>query len=273
MNGLVKALLFVTALTTVLALAVHAQQWGRGGFRTNALREGLPDQRAGFTFCRLQYTSVRREANGQGWWTDYPASDANFMLRLSQLTTVDVSRWSDGQLGHAVVRATDDNLFECPFLFASDVGTAGFSAEEVERLRAYLLKGGFIWADDFWGQRAWSNWTDQLRRILPEYSPVELPPDHPIFATGYTVNEVPQVPSIQYWRRSGGRTSERGSESSQATLSGVLDDSGRILVLMSHNTDIADGWEREGEDDDFFFAFSGDAYAVGINVALWVLTH
>lgn len=87
------------------------------------------------------------------------------------------------------------------------------------------------------------------------------------------VSRVPQVPSIQFWRRSGGLTSERGAESELACISGVLDDDGRILVLMSHNTDIADGWEREGEDDDFFFSFSGDSYAVGINVALRVLTH
>jgi hypothetical protein len=68
-------------------------------------------------------------------------------------------------------------------------------------------------------------------------------------------------------------TSERGAESAEPHLRAIRDEHGRILVLMSHNTDIADGWEREGEDEDFFFAFSGDAYALGINIAMWVLTH
>jgi len=84
---------------------------------------------------------------------------------------------------------------------------------------------------------------------------------------------VPQIPSIQFWRRSGGATSERGAESAEPHLRAIRDEHGRILVLMSHNTDIADGWEREGEDDAFFFAFSGDAYALGINIAMWALTH
>jgi hypothetical protein len=259
-------------LLLVVGLTAHAQQW-RGGWRATPLREGAPEPRGGFTFCRLYYDSVRREPLGQGWRTDYPMSDANFMLRLSQLTTSQVSRWEDGQLAHTVVRASDDALFECPFLFASDVGTAGFSNDEVVRLRQYLLKGGFLWADDFWGERALAHWVAELRRVLPMYDVVELSLDHPIFATVYAVTRVPQIPSIQFWRRSGGETSERGAESAVAMMYAVIDETGRILVLMSHNTDIADGWEREGEDEDFFYSFSGDAYAIGINVALWTLTH
>jgi hypothetical protein len=265
-------LLAIALLLPLAGLTAHAQQWGRG-WRMDPLRSGAPEQRGGFTFCRLYYDSVRREAFGQGWRTDYPASDANFMLRLSQLTTSQVSRWQDGQLAHTVVSATDDDLFECPFLFASDVGTAGFSDVEVVLLRQYLLKGGFLWADDFWGDRALAHWTAELRRVLPMYDVVELQMEHPIFSTAYAVRRVPQIPSIQFWRRSGGQTSERGEESAVARIYAVIDETGRILVLMSHNTDIADGWEREGEDEDFFYAFSGDAYALGINVALWALTH
>ncbi len=86
-------------------------------------------------------------------------------------------------------------------------------------------------------------------------------------------SDVPQVPSIQYWRRSGGATSERGSGSAVPHLRSIKDQNGRIIVLMSHNTDIADGWEREGEDEAFFFAFSPKAYALGINIILYALTH
>ncbi|HEX6308410.1 MAG TPA: DUF4159 domain-containing protein [Longimicrobiales bacterium] len=267
-------LLALLLLLTLASAAVHAQRWGgRGGWRPNPLREGLPERRGGFTFCRLLYTSVRAEAAGHGWNTDYPASDHNFMLRLSQLTTTDVSAWMDGEPGYAVVRPTDRTLFECPFLFASDVGTADFTNEEVVLLRQYLLKGGFLWADDFWGEYAWSNWSELIRRVLPFFPIVDLPPDHALFASAYTVRTVPQIPSIQFWRRSGGATSERGAESAEPHLRGIFDERGRLLVLMSHNTDIADGWEREGEDDEFFFSFSGPAYALGINVVLWAMTH
>jgi hypothetical protein len=87
------------------------------------------------------------------------------------------------------------------------------------------------------------------------------------------VPKIPQVPSINFWRASGGGTSELGAESAEPHLRAIFDEHNRLIVLMSHNTDIADGWEREGEDDQFFFTFSPDSYAVGINVALWVLTH
>jgi hypothetical protein len=268
------ALAVLLLLLAMAAAEAHGQRrGGRGGWRSSPEREGLPEARGGFTFCRLLYTSVRAEQAGHGWNTDYPASDHNFMLRLSQLTTTHVSRWVDGEPGYAVVRPTDPALFECPFLFASDVGTAHFTDEEVVLLRQYLLKGGFLWVDDFWGESAWSYWTATIRRVLPFYDVTELSPDHPLFASAYDVREVPQIPSIQFWRRSGGGTSERGAESAEPHLRAIRDEHGRILVLMSHNTDIADGWEREGEDDAFFFAFSGDAYALGINIAMWALTH
>jgi len=253
------------------AAAVVAQQWGRG--RAIARRTGAPQERTGFTFCRLEYTSVRREALGYGWSTDYPRSDQNFMIRLPELTRAPVSKWSDGEPGHTVVRADEPTLFECPFLFASDVGTVGFSDIEVVNLRSYLQKGGFLWVDDFWGDRAWSHWTEQIGRVLPGRPIVDLTPDHPLYGVYYQVHEMPQIPSIQFWYRSGGGTSERGEESRQPHLRAILDDAGRIMVLMSHNSDVADGWEREADDEDYFYAFSGRAYGVGINVAIWAMSH
>jgi hypothetical protein len=260
------------------AAALTAQQrgwgWGGGDRRYDApIREGLPERRGGFHFCRLLYESVRREAGGLGWSTDYPAADNNFMVRLGQLTTTDTGRWDDGMAGIATVRASDASLFECPFLFASDVGTAGFSGSEVLRLREYLLKGGLLWVDDFWGNQAWRHWTDQIGRVLPDHDIIELTPDHPLFQTFYQVAEVPQIPSIQHWRRSGGGTSERGAESAQPAMHALIDAHGRPLVIMTHNTDIADGWERETDDPDFFYLFTARGYGVGINVAIWAMTR
>jgi len=255
--------------------------WGSGGWQPNPDREGLPEAPngvvdRGFTFCRLLYESVRREPMGHGWNTDYPGSDYNFLERLEELTTTHPARWYDGQPGFAVVRASQDELFECPFLFMSDVGTVGFSSLEVARLREYLLKGGVLYVDDFWGPWAWDSWVDQIGRVLPEYAWVDLDPDHTIMQALYVVPEIPQVPSIQWWRRNGrGRygTSEQGAASETPHLRAIFDDAGNPLVLMTHNTDIADGWEREGEDDEFFYSFSPDAYALGINIILYALSH
>lgn len=258
-----------------LAVGAVAQvpQWGRGNRQPRTMREGMPDQRGSFMFCRLLYTSVRREAGGQGWSTDYPVSDGNFMTRLSQFTSTTISHWDNGDPGHVVVRATDPSLFHCPFIFVSDAGTVGLGDDEVERLREYLLKGGFLWADDFWGDRAWESWESQIAQVLPGYAIEDVLPGHRLLSTFYQVERIPQIPSIQYWRGSGGATSERGAESAEPHLRAIADENGRIMVLMSHNTDIADGWEREGEDPNFLDSFSPDAYALGVNIAIWMMSH
>jgi hypothetical protein len=228
-----------------------------------------------YNYCRVMYDSVRREAGGQGWWTDYPTSDMNLSIRLSELTKTPISQDLAGMPRHVVVRFTDDALFRCPLAMIEDAGTAGLSDAEVEGLRAYLLKGGFLWVDDFWGTRAWEAWLAQLERALPrgEYSIVDLPGDHPVFRTLYEVAKLPQIPSIQFWRESGGATSERGPDSDEPHARAAVDADGRVMVLMTHNTDIADAWEREGEDREFFYTFSVDGYAVGINVVLYAMSH
>jgi hypothetical protein len=228
-----------------------------------------------FSFCRLFYRSVRTEYGGQGWWTDYPAADANFMIRLSELTKTRVSQDPDGSPNHLIVRADSPELFRCPFVTIEDAGTARFSDAEVDGLRQYLLKGGFLWADDFWGPLAWEYWTSELARVLPErnYEIVDITPDHPIFRMMFEFDHIPQIPSINHWRRSGGETSERGPDSARVNLRGITDSHGRLMVLMTHNTDIADAWEREAEDPRFFYLFSPEGYAVGINILMYALSH
>jgi hypothetical protein len=266
----------VAALLAVTASAQDPFQWRRGGFRREPPRFATAESFDGsFSFCRLMYNSYTREAGGQGWWTDYPDADKNFSIRLSELTKTRVGRQPNGEPNHVVVQATDDALFQCPFVEIEDAGTAEFSDDEVVRLRQYLLKGGFLWSDDFWGPLAWESWVSELARILPpaEYPVVDIPRDHPIFRMQFDVRAIPQIPSIQFWRTNGGDTSERGPDSAQVHFRGISDRHGRLMVLMTHNTDISDAWEREGEDPRFFYQFSPDGYAVGINVLLYSMTH
>jgi Domain of unknown function (DUF4159) len=226
-----------------------------------------------FTHCKIMFTSVLREANGMGWATDYPYAGINLMIRLSELTKTPISKDKDGSPNYWVVRMTDDALFRCPFTMATDVGTLEFSPAEATRLREYLLKGGFLWVDDFWGTHAWQQWSHEMQKVLPEFPIVDVPPEHPLRHTLFQIAHVPQVTSINFWRGSGGTTSERGSDSPQANLRMISDDKGRVMVLMTHNTDIGDSWEREGEDHEFFLQFSPDGYALGIDVVLYALTH
>jgi hypothetical protein len=238
------------------------------------IRSGIPSNRGGFVFCRLWYDAARGMASGLGWSTDYPAADGNFMTRLEELTPTRIERWENGEPGIAAVRATDDDLFKCPFLFMTDPGSVTFSDAEVEGLRNYLEKGGFLWADDMWGEQAWSFFEAEITRILPGRPIVELSIDHPLFSAHYLVPEIPQIPSWQSWVRRGGQTSEFGAETAVPHLRAIFDDEGRLLVLISHNTDIADGWEREGvEMSEYFYNFSPAAYGLAINVFLWAMSH
>ena len=164
------------------------------------------------------------------------------------------------------MRLTDDALFNCPLTVASDVGSLGFRTEEIERLRTYLLKGGFLWVDDFWGSLAWRQWASEIAKVLPpaEYPIVDVALDDPLLKTMFEVKQIPQITNIQFWRGVDGRsTSERGSDSVDVHLRAIRDARGRIIVLMTHNTDVADSWEREGEDPAFFQQFSPSGYALG----------
>jgi hypothetical protein len=175
-----------------------------------------------------------------------------------------------------LVRLTDDALFQCPYLMASDVGTIGLSDVEAARLRQYLEKGGFLWVDDFWGETAWRQWEREFGKAMPanEYPIEDVPMDDPIFKSLFEITAVPQVSNIRFWRASRGEnTSERGQESAVARLRAVRDKHGRIMAVMTHNTDISDSWEREGDDPEFFHQFAPSGYALGINVFLYALTH
>jgi len=264
-------------LVAVTGVTVSAQwgQWGWGQ-RTPPRFPGERVSHRDFTFSRVLYESDRREQGGQGWYTDYPTADQNLMIRLSELTTTSVGFAEHQYPDHLVLPLTDPRIFNYPFLFMSDVGTLRLSGPEIERLGQYLRKGGFLWVDDFWGPYAWEQWIGEIRRVLPatDFPLIDIPLDHAIHKVMYAVDEVPQIPSIQHFRQSGYRaTSERGVSSAEVHFRAITDDHGRILVLMSHNTDIADGWEREGEDYEFFYRFSVNAYEIGINTVIHAMTH
>ena len=121
----------------------------------------------GFTFCRVMYSGRWREPGGQGWSTDYPDADINFSIRFAELTKTRVSKQPSGVPNHWVVRLTDPWLYRCPFVLGSDVGTMELRDDEVLALRDYLLKGGFLWVDDFWGSRAWDVFEGEIARVLP----------------------------------------------------------------------------------------------------------
>jgi len=178
--------MLIAAACTGVAFAQRRGFGGGFGFREGSLParyapEHMPD--ADFVICRLSYSSVRREEGGIGWLTDYPFSEIHLTTRLAEITKTRVSRDSEGTPNYYVVRPTDDALFNCPMIVASDVGTIGLEPKEIARLREYFLKGGFLWVDDFWGTEAWEQWAEQIQEVLPspDFRIEDLPLTHPLF--------------------------------------------------------------------------------------------
>jgi hypothetical protein len=261
-------------LIASMSAAQFVRPEGRRGFQP-ALRYALPDDfDGGFQFCRLVF---RNDPNGDGggWGVDYPRADENLSIRLAELTRVPVSMDSYEQPKPVLVRFGNPIVSRCPFIMMTEPGAAYFDEEEAKGLREYLLKGGFLWADDFWGEYAWRFFEAQVRKALPsgQYPIVDLPLEHPIFHEMLAVEKVPQIPSIGAWGGPRGRTSERGADSAVPHVRAINDERGRVMVLFTHNTDFGDSYEREGDDPRYFEAFSVNGYAFGINVIIYAMTH
>lgn len=249
---------------------------GRGRGRYGApIRLATPESFDGaFVFCRAAFRNAP-DGDGAGWGVDYPRADENLSIRLSELSKTATSRNPDGSPNHVVVRLTDPELFECPFVMMTEPGGAFFDEQEAGRLREYLLKGGFLWVDDFWGEYAFNHWAREIGKVLPraDYAIEDVPLDHALFHTLFDVRRIPQISSIDFWAGSGGRTSERGADSADPHVRAILDRRGRIMVLMTHNTDLGDAFEREGDNREYFYRFAVDGYALGIDILLYAMSH
>lgn len=268
----VAGLLSVVGLLLVASASAAQFRFGRG---REAARYVPPGSYTGtFLFCRISFRN-QPAGDGGGWSVDYPRADLNLSFRLSELTKTPLSHDASGKIRHIVIRLTDPELYRCPFVMMTEPGGSYFDAAEAAALRDYLLKGGFMWADDFWGTRAWYNWAGEIAKALPpgQYPIVDLPLDHELFHTLYDVREFPQIPSIGIWIATRGATSERGADSAVPHARAIFDDHRRIMVLMTYNTDFGDAFERETDDRDYFLEFAARGYAFGVNALIYSMTH
>ena len=248
----------------------YSDGYGRGGYYGDGVRPSPGDR----IYGRRGYGSGRpRGYGGWGrggkWATDYPDSDLNFSFRLQQLTSMEVDP------NGLVLELTDERLFDYPFIYIVEPGRLVFSEEEVKALRKYLLNGGFLMVDDFWGEDEWYNFEYEIGRVFPNREPIELGLDHEIFDCVFTLKEKPQIPNIGLGVSgfSQGITWER-PDAREVHYKAIYDDKGRIMVIICHNTDLGDGWEREGESELYFREFSEkSAYPLGINIVFYAMTH
>ncbi|MBI1374035.1 MAG: DUF4159 domain-containing protein [Phycisphaera sp.] len=263
-------------LTIVVAAAVtvEAQRRYRNTSGPIVDRNGVPVWEVNkqmphdlFTFVRIEYDSYGGRFGA--WQTDFPDSDLNFSFRLQQLTSLKVAPEP------IQMRLTDPRLFDYPFIYMLETGNLAFNPPEVEVLRKYLLNGGFLMVDDFWGGDEYENFHQEIKRVFPDREPVDLDISHPIFHTVFDLKKKPQVPSIEHGKRGEHYEWRPGpDDGSQVHYRAIFDDKGRIMVMICHNTDLGDGWEREGEDENYFHEYSEkQAYPMGINIVFYAMTH
>jgi hypothetical protein len=230
-----------------------------------------------FTFARLRYNSgydgrSRRRSTGK-WMTDYPDADIDFSFRLQQLTAMQVNP------NGVIVDIEAEQLRHYPFVYMIEPGAITISDEQAKVMRDYMLNGGFIMVDDFWGDDEWEGFYAAFKQIWPDREFVELELEHDIFHCVFDLPVKPQIPSVGFaiQARERGRNTfnewnKPGSETPHYRA--VYDDQKRMCMIICFNTDLGDGWEEEGTDPWYFREFSEKyAYPLGINIVYYALTH
>jgi hypothetical protein len=202
---------------------------------------------------------------GGGWATDFPASDCKFMWGVERLTGLRVYDKSPN-----VVAALDPELHKYPYLYVVEPSRMYLTDEEAKSLREYLLRGGFMHVDDFWGLRQRAIVEEELAKIFPDRRPEKLDLKHEVFRTFFDVDKVMQIPNVSNGCN-GGPTYESRDET-DPMIFGISDDTGRLMTLITYNSDLGDAWEWM-DNPCYPEAYSGQAYRMGINFIIYAMSQ
>src|SRR5882724_2044606 len=277
---------FVLALLILSANAqnpgISRPRFGRSYGTTNpyAIEEQEMMQKAltpgfeedSFTFARLKFDTDMGGRYGRGrrgWQDDAPEADLSLTYRLFQVTTFKIHP------GLNYVDITPKELAKYPFVYVAGAGAMAFSDADAGLMRRYLLNGGFMMADDFWGDEAWTHFYAEMKRIFPDREPVELTVDHPIFHSVYPFAKEPQIPSVPYfWRQTSYDPADYFTKDHSPHFYAIFDDKNRMMALICHNNHFGDGWEHESENEDYFKMYSEPmGYPMFINILEYTMTH
>jgi len=217
---------------------------------------------AEFQFARTNYVGCAGARGfGRGWWQqDWPEAEQHFMQNVRRLTRV--------HAGEPVTLAlTDENLFDFPWLYATQTGYWDLSDEEVARLREYLLRGGFLMCDDFFGEQEMQVFAATMSRVFPDRDMVELHGEEAVLHVVFSINEATQIPGLRHLRGFG-----RTADFPPPHWLGIYDDDGRLMVGINYNQDVGDSWE-EANTPDYPEPMTAQGYRFGINYIVYAMTH
>jgi len=230
-------------------------------------------ERTEFAFARLMYPpapsarfsrSRRDWAHGYSSWTqDYPRADRHFAQEIRRLTLIHVR-----SVEQPVNLDDGDEVFNWPWLYAVQAGEWALTDAQAEKLREYLLRGGFFMADDFWGTDQWEVFENSMKRVFPDRPAVDLENSNPIFHTIYDLDQRYQVASMG--SVNAGRTFK--CRPCEARWRGIYDDKGRLMVAMTFNSDVGDSWEW-ADSPEYPEKFGSLGMRIGVNYVVYAMTH
>jgi hypothetical protein len=275
-----RGVLMACAILAALLWMAVASLAQRGRFREPDEDETpVPVRNAEFHFLRVEYTDLpqfhrgwgysSRAGMGTGWWlVDWPAAENHFTAGVSRLTRID-----SGDPRH--MRLTDDRLFDYPWIYATQTGWWGLADAETARLREYLLRGGFLVVDDFWGPEQWDLFRRTMQRVLPDQPITDIAESDAVMHVMYDIRKQDRtfIPGSRHLRRGPGGTVEVVQpEGTSPAWRAMYDGRSRMVVAVNFNTDVGDAWEFA--DVPYYpEAMTSLAYRYGINYLVYAMTH
>jgi len=201
---------------------------------------------------------------GWGWATDTPGADCKLMGAIHRMTGQNVYPNPN------YIEIMDHELFKYPFTYIVEPGQMTFSDQEAKRLREYLLRGGFLHLDDFWGLAQRQNAVNELSKVFPDREIKRIPLSHPVFHSFFDITEIIQTPNVRNGCN-GGQTWEQRDDT-EPRVEGISDDKGRLMVIMTYNTDLGDAWEYM-DLPCYPQKFTGYSLRMGLNIMTYATTH
>jgi hypothetical protein len=224
-----------------------------------------PREKAEWTFARMKY-DLGYQYGRYGflrWAADYPKADRQFIRGVKRLTRIQTRSTEQ------IIDLDNDDIYNWPWLYVEDGGGWRLSEKQAARLRDYLLRGGFLMADDTHGDYEWQVFVDGMRMIFPDRSIEELKDDDELFKVVYDLSDRIQIDGTRYiW----GYRWSYTPDSAVPKWRAIRDDKGRIMVAICHNSDVGDAWEW-ADSPDYPEHEASVAYRIGVNYIIYGMTH
>ncbi|HEY6444364.1 MAG TPA: DUF4159 domain-containing protein [Candidatus Acidoferrales bacterium] len=263
-----RPLILLAALSLVAAQVAQVPEQGEQGdieMDGKTFAPPNPREKAEWTFARFHYDLGYQYGRYgfERWAADWPKADRQFILGVRRLTRVQ-SRSTE-----QVVDANSDDLYNWPWIYVEDPGGWRLSEKQAARLREYLLRGGFLMADDSHGDYEWDVLVQGMRMIFPDRQIEDLPDSDEIFHVVYDLDDRVQIPGTRYiW----GPRWSYGPDSATPKWRGIRDDKGRIMIAICHNSDVGDAWEW-ADSPRYPEHEASVAYRIGVNYIIYGMTH